>query len=149
MARVVRCGLVQARCELSLEKHSLDEIKRHMIQKHEKLIAQAAKKRAQILCLQEIFFGPYFCAEQNVRWYPLAEPIPDGPTTRWAQKLAKKHKMVIVLPIYEVELAGVYFNTAAVIDADGKYLGKYRKHHIPHCHPGFWEKFYVTPGNTG
>jgi beta-ureidopropionase len=149
MARVVRCGLVQARCEFSGEKHSLDEIKRHMIAKHERLIAQAAKKRTQILCLQEIFFGPYFCAEQNVRWYPLAEPIPDGPSVRWAQKLARKHKMVIILPIYEVDLPGVYFNTAAVIDADGKYLGKYRKHHIPHCHPGFWEKFYFTPGDTG
>ena len=149
MARVVRCALIQARCELSPDKHSLDEIKRHMISKHEKLIAQAAKKHAQILCLQEIFFGPYFCAEQDVRWYPLAEAIPDGPTTRWAQKLAQKHKMVVVLPIYEVELPGVYFNTAAVIDADGKYLGKYRKHHIPHCHPGFWEKFYFTPGNMG
>lgn len=149
MARVVRCGLIQARCEWSPQKHSLDEIKRRMIQKHEGLIAQAAKKRAQVLCLQELFFGPYFCAEQNVRWYPLAEPVPDGPTVRWAVKLAKKNKMVMVVPVYEVELAGLYYNTAAVIDADGRYLGKYRKHHIPHCHPGFWEKFYFTPGNTG
>jgi N-carbamoylputrescine amidase len=65
------------------------------------------------------------------------------------QKLAKKHQMVLVVPVYEVEMTGVYFNTAAVIDADGRYLGKYRKHHIPHCHPGFWEKFYFTPGNAG
>ena len=65
------------------------------------------------------------------------------------QKLAKKHQMVLVVPIYEVEMTGVYYNTAAVIDADGRYLGKYRKHHIPHCHPGFWEKFYFTPGNAG
>jgi len=65
------------------------------------------------------------------------------------QKLAKKYQMVLVVPVYEVEMPGVYFNTAAVFDADGKYLGKYRKHHIPHCHPGFWEKFYFTPGNAG
>ena len=65
------------------------------------------------------------------------------------RKLAKKHKMVIVVPIYEEEQAGVYYNTAAVIDADGKYLGKFRKTHIPHCNPGFWEKFYFRPGNLG
>ena len=63
------------------------------------------------------------------------------------QKIAAKHKMVIVVPIYEEEMTGLYYNTAAVIDADGKYLGKYRKHHIPHVHPGFWEKFYFTPGD--
>ncbi len=149
MARPVRCGLIQARCELSPEKHSLEKIKREMIRKHERLIAQAARQRVQILCLQEIFFGPYFCAEQDIRWYPQAERIPDGPTVRWAQKLAKKHRMVIVLPIYEEGMTGVYYNTAAVLDADGSYLGKYRKHHIPHTHPGFWEKFYFTPGDTG
>jgi N-carbamoylputrescine amidase len=65
------------------------------------------------------------------------------------QKLAKKYKMVLVVPVYEIEMPGVFYNTAAVFDADGKYLGKYRKHHIPHCHPGFWEKFYFTPGNAG
>ena len=99
MARPVRCGLIQARCELSPEKHSLEKIKREMIRKHERLIAQAARQRVQILCLQEIFFGPYFCAEQDIRWYPQAERIPDGPTVRWARKLAKKHRMVIFLPI--------------------------------------------------
>jgi N-carbamoylputrescine amidase len=65
------------------------------------------------------------------------------------QQLAKKYRMVLVVPVYEVEMEGVFYNTAAVIDADGRYLGKYRKHHIPHVHPGFWEKFYFTPGNTG
>ena len=149
MARPVRCGLIQAACELSPAKHPLSKIKQAMIRKHERLIAQAARQRVQILCLQELFYGPYFCAEQDTRWYPLAEPVPQGPTVRWAQKLARKYKMVLVVPLYEVELAGVYYNTAAVIDADGRYLGKYRKHHIPHCHPGFWEKFYFTPGNTG
>ncbi|MGA9631090.1 MAG: nitrilase-related carbon-nitrogen hydrolase, partial [Candidatus Acidiferrales bacterium] len=77
------------------------------------------------------------------------ESVPNGPTLTHMQKLARKHKMVLVVPIYEVEMAGVFYNTAAVFDADGTYLGKYRKHHIPHCHPGFWEKFYFTPGNAG
>lgn len=149
MARKVRCGLIQAKCDLSPAKHPLEKIKKKMIEKHEKLIAQAAKKKVQILCLQEIFAGPYFCAEQDIRWYPLAEKVPEGPTIRWAQKLAKKYKMVIIAPVYEVQNPGVFYNTAAVIDAGGKYLGKYRKHHIPHVHPGFWEKFYFTPGDTG
>ena len=149
MARTVRCGLIQARCEMSPREHSLEEIKKAMLEKHEPLIAQAAGEKVQVLCLQEIFAGPYFCAEQDIRWYQLAEKVPDGPIVQWAQKLAKKHRMVMVVPLYEVENAGVYYNTAAVIDEDGSYLGKYRKHHIPHCHPGFWEKFYFTPGDTG
>ncbi len=103
----------------------------------------------QVLGLQELFYGPYFCAEQQARWYELTEPVPDGPTIAHMQKLAKRYHMVLVVPVYEVEMTGLYYNTAAVIDADGKYLGKYRKHHIPHCHPGFWEKFYFTPGNAG
>ncbi len=149
MARIVRCGLIQASCELSPDKHSLAKIKRHMIAKHDRLLARAARQKVQIVCLQEIFFGPYFCAEQDARWQPLAERVPEGPSVRWAQRWAKKARMVMVVPVYEVEMPGVYYNTAAVIDADGRYLGKYRKHHIPHCHPGFWEKFYFTPGNTG
>lgn len=149
MPRNVRCGLIQARCEWSPAKVSLDDIKRNMIRKHERLIAEAAKKDAQILCLQELFYGPYFAAEQDARWYKITEPIPNGPAIAWAQKLAKKYKMVLVVPIYEQEMVGVYYNAAAVIDADGTYLGKYRKHHIPHAHPGFWEKFYFTPGNLG
>src|SRR6266487_3004064 len=148
MPRIVRCGLIQAKNELS-PKHSLPQIKKGMIDKHLKLIDQAAKKRAQSLCLQELFYGPYFCAEQDARWYELTERVPDGPTTQLMQKVAAKHRMVIVVPVYEEQMPGLYFNTAAVIDADGRYLGKYRKHHIPHCHPGFWEKFYFTPGNSG
>lgn len=149
MSRIVRGGLIQARCEWSPEKHSIREISKKMIEKHEKLIEAAAKKKTQILCLQELFNGPYFCAEQQERWYELTEAVPDGPTIERMQKLAKKHGMAIVVPVYEREMTGLFYNTAAVIDADGKYLGKYRKHHIPHCHPGFWEKFYFTPGNTG
>ena len=148
MKRIVRCGLIQARNVLGPEA-GLDKVKKAMIDKHVKLIAAAAKKGAKILCLQEIFYGPYFCAEQETRWYQFTEQIPDGPTVKLMQKLAKKHKMVIIVPIYEVEQSGIYYNTAAVIDADGKYLGKYRKNHIPHTKPGFWEKFYFKPGNLG
>ena len=129
--------------------HPLTEIKEAMIQKHLGLIEEAARQQVQILCLQELFYGPYFCAEQDARWYELAEPVPNGPTIRQIQELAARHRMAIIVPVYEQELPGLYFNTAAVLDADGRYLGKYRKHHIPHCHPGFWEKFYFTPGDLG
>jgi len=149
MPRLVRCGLIQAHCEWSPEKYSIRDISKKMLEKHEKLIEQAAKKKTQVLCLQELFNGPYFCAEQQSRWYELTEGVPDGPTIERMRKLAKKHEMVLIVPVYEREMTGVFYNTAAVIDAGGKYLGKYRKHHIPHCHPGFWEKFYFTPGNTG
>jgi N-carbamoylputrescine amidase len=148
MSRTVRCGLIQASNVLGANQ-PLEKIKKAMIEKHLKLIEQAAKKKVQVLCLQEIFYGPYFCAEQNTRWYELTEPVPDGPTIKLMQKIAAKHRMVIVVPIYEKEMTGLYYNTAAVIDADGKYLGKYRKHHIPQVAPGFWEKFYFTPGDTG
>jgi len=148
MPRNVRCALIQCSNPKGPE-NSLATIKKAMIDKHLKLIEQAPKKKAQILCLQEIFYGPYFCAEQNIRWYELTEKVPGGPTTELMQKLAAKHRMAIVVPVYEEEMPGLYFNTAAVIDADGKYLGKYRKHHIPHVWPGFWEKFYFTPGDGG
>ena len=148
MSRIVRAGLIQASNTLSPDQ-PLEKIKKAMIEKHLKLIDQAAKKKVQVLCLQELFYGPYFCAEQNPRWYDLTEPVPDGPTTKLMQKIAAKHRMVIVVPVYEKEMTGLYYNTAAVIDADGKYLGKYRKNHIPHVNPGFWEKFYFRPGNLG
>ena len=148
MARTVRCGLIQTRNVLGAER-DLPSIKKAMIDRHVTLIGEAARKKVKILCLQELFYGPYFCAEQKTRWYELTEQIPDGPTTRMFQDIAKRLGMVIVLPIYEEEISGVYYNTAAVIDADGKYLGKYRKHHIPQVAPGFWEKYYFRPGNTG
>ncbi|PCI40232.1 MAG: acyltransferase [Elusimicrobia bacterium] len=148
MARNVRAGLIQASCDWSIDDHSIADIKKKMIDKHIKLVDEAGEKKVQMLCLQEIFYGPYFCCEQDVRWYESAERI-DGPTTQIFQKLAKKHNMVIVLPIYETPSPGTYYNTAAVIDADGTLLGSYRKNHIPHCAPGFWEKFYFKPGNTG
>ncbi|PYS20702.1 MAG: acyltransferase [Acidobacteria bacterium] len=148
MARTVKCGLIQAK-HAGPTDVSIDEIKRANIEKHLSMIEDAAKQGVQILCMQEVFTTPYFCAEQQVRWYEAVEKIPDGPTTKLMQETAKKHNMVIVVPIYEEEITGVYYNTAAVIDADGTYLGKYRKHHIPHVNPGFWEKFYFKPGNLG
>ena len=148
MNRVVRGGLIQVKADISLDG-SAEEIKRRMFDKHVPLIEEAARRGVQLLCLQELFNGPYFCAEQQTRWYEMVERIPDGPTIRLMQELAKKHSMVMVIPIYEEEITGIYYNAAAVIDADGRYLGKYRKHHIPHVAPGFWEKFYFRPGNLG
>jgi beta-ureidopropionase len=148
MARIVKCGLIQTKCELS-GNESIDKLKEHMMEKNLKLIDDAGKKQVKILCLQEIFYGPYFPAEQEVKWYSATEKIPEGPTIKLMQEQAKKYGMVMVVPIYEEEITGVYYNTAAVIDADGTYLGKYRKNHIPHTAPGFWEKFYFKPGNLG
>ena len=151
MARVTRAALIQASLPEGYDPTYADlaKMKANMIDKHVALIEQAADRGAQVCCLQEIFYGPYFCAEQETRWYDIAEPIPDGPTIKLMQDIAKKHGMVMIVPIYEVDMPGVYYNTAAVIDETGRYLGKYRKHHIPHCQPGFWEKFYFKPGNTG
>jgi N-carbamoylputrescine amidase len=148
MPRIVRAGLIQATlCEEATKPVAV--IKKAMIDKHLALISHAAKRGAQVVCLQELFFGPYFCAEQESRWYELTERVPDGPTTKLMCELAKQHDIVLVVPVYEEDLAGVYYNTAAVIDAGGTYLGKFRKMHIPHCAPGFWEKFYFRPGNLG
>jgi N-carbamoylputrescine amidase len=148
MARTVKCGLIQATNAAPTDA-PIEEIKRANIDKHVKMIEDAARQGVQILCMQEVFTTPYFCAEQQTRWYEAVEKIPDGPTVKLMQEVAKQHGMVIVVPIYEEDIAGIYYNTAAVIDADGKYLGKYRKNHIPHVAPGFWEKFYFKPGNLG
>ena len=148
MSRIVKCGLIQASCDWQTPKFTLQQIKKKMIDKHVAMIERAGRSGVQMLSLQEIFYGPYFCAEQQDRWYDTAEPIP-GPTTKLMQGLAKKYKMVIVVPIYETPQTGTYYNTASVIDADGKLLGMYRKNHIPHCAPGFWEKYYFKPGNLG
>jgi beta-ureidopropionase len=121
--------------------------KASMIDLHEKYAEEAAAAGAQVMCFQELFYGPYFCPSQDARWYAAAEPVP-GPTCERLAQEAKKHQMVIVVPIYERAMPGVYYNTAAVIDADGTYLGKYRKNHIPQV-AGFWEKFFFKPGNLG
>ncbi|MDM5338652.1 nitrilase-related carbon-nitrogen hydrolase [Fictibacillus enclensis] len=153
MSNLVTIGLIQASNEAE-GSESVAVHKEMAIEKHIKLIRHAAEKGAQIVCLQEIFYGPYFCTEQNAKWYDAAEEIPNGPTTSRFQALARELGIVIVLPIYEREGIATYYNTAAVIDADGSYLGKYRKHHIPQVNVGdsgngFWEKYYFKPGNLG
>ena len=149
MSRIVRSGLVQTRFDLDGGTATLDQIYDAQTKKVLGFVEEAARQKVQILCFQELFNGPYFCAEQTTRWYDFTEPVPDGKTTRLFQDLAKKHGMAIVVPLYEREMDGVYYNTAAVIDADGTFLGKYRKNHIPQVAPGFWEKFYFKPGNLG
>ncbi len=148
MPRIVKAGLIQAR-NVSPVEMAIDEIKKQNIENQLEYVQQAANQGVQILCFQEIFTTPYFCAEQETRWYDAVERVPNGPTVKLMQEVAKEHGIVLVVPVYEEEQAGVYYNTAAVIDADGSYLGKYRKTHIPHVAPGFWEKFYFRPGNLG
>jgi beta-ureidopropionase len=115
MPRVVRCSLIQAANVVGPEA-PLAEIKERMIEKHLGYIRQAAEAGSRLTCLQEIFYGPYFCAEQQIRWYDSTEEIPNGPTTRLMQDLARKYKMALIVPIYEREQEGIYYNTAAVID---------------------------------
>ena len=148
MSRTIKCGLIQA-ANAAKPDATIDEIKKANIDNQMSMVEDAANQGVQILCFQEIFTTPYFCAEQETKWYEAVERIPDGPTVQMMQSVAKEKGMVIVVPIYEEEMSGVYYNSAAVIDADGEYLGKYRKNHIPHVAPGFWEKFYFRPGNLG
>ena len=143
----VRAGLIQMALKADTGD-SPEAIRDKMNEAHLPLIDEAGAKGVQILCLQEVFNQPYFCPSQDVKWYGAAEKVPDGPTVKLMQEYAKKHSMVIVVPIYEEDITGVYYNTAAVIDADGSYLGKYRKSHIPQV-AGFYEKFFFKPGNSG
>jgi beta-ureidopropionase len=146
MAKVT-AGLIQMNLKGDTAQ-APERIREQMIEAHLPFIAEAAKRNVQVLCMQEVFHQPYFCPSQDVKWYRAAEKVPDGPTVRLMQELAAKHSMVIVVPVYEEEMTGVYYNAAAVIDADGKYLGKYRKTHIPQV-AGFYEKFFFKPGNSG
>lgn len=148
MARIVKGGLIQAHNQEAADA-PIEHIKKANLDYQMKFVEQAAEQGVQVLCFQEIFTTPYFCAEQTTRWYEAVERIPDGPTVKLMQDIARQYGMVLIVPIYEEEQTGVYYNSAAVIDADGKYLGKYRKTHIPHVAPGFWEKFYFRPGNLG
>jgi beta-ureidopropionase len=144
---ILKGGLIQ----MSLKgdtSMSPEQIRQRMIEAHLPLIEAAGKAKVQVLSMQEVFTQPYFCPSQDAKWYAAVEKIPEGPTTKLMQELARKHAMVIVVPIYEEEITGVYYNAAAVIDADGKYLGKYRKTHIPQV-AGFYEKFFFKPGNSG
>jgi N-carbamoylputrescine amidase len=117
------------------------------LQRAEDLVREAARQGAQIVCLKELFQSPYFCKSEQSDRFDLAEPIP-GPTTDAMQRLAKELAVVLVVPIFERQAAGVYRNSAAIIDADGSLLGRYRKMHIPDD-PLFYEKYYFTPGEAG
>lgn len=139
MQQIVRSALVQAAWTGDYES---------MLETNIRYARQAADDGAQVLCFQEIFTGPYFCNVQDPSFYDLAEPIPDGPTVTAMMQVAKETSMVMVVPIYERVDEGTFYNTAAVIDADGSLLGIYRKTHIPQVE-GFWEKFYFRPGNLG
>lgn len=147
MSRIIKSGLIQMSLAKTEGEGSIDEIKQAMLEKHLPYIDEAGKQGVQILCFQEIFNTPYFCPGQDSKWYESAETVP-GPTTDLMSEYAEKYQMVIIVPIYEKDGAGILYNTAAVIDADGKYLGKYRKNHIPQT-GGFWEKYFFKPGNMG
>ncbi|NAZ77158.1 acyltransferase [Kineococcus sp. T13] len=121
--------------------------KESMVEAHEDRARAAAEAGAKVVCFQELFYGPYFGITQDAKYYEYAESVP-GPTVARFQALAAELGIVMVLPVYEEEQPGVLYNTAAVVDSDGRYLGKYRKHHIPHL-DRFWEKFYFRPGNLG
>jgi N-carbamoylputrescine amidase len=139
MSQVVRAGLVQSKWAGDKDTMTKNAIRS---------VQQAAADGAKVVCLQELFNGPYFCQVQEPEWYDWAEPVPDGPTVRQMMDVARENGVVLIVPLYEVEQAGVFYNTAAVIDADGRYLGKHRKNHIPQV-SGFWEKYYFRPGNLG
>ncbi len=139
MGDVVRAALVQA---------AWAGDKDTMVKNAVRSVGQAASQGADVVCLQELFYGPYFCQVQDASWYEWAEPVPDGPTLRQMSDVARENGVVLVVPVYEVEQPGLLYNTAAVIDADGRYLGKHRKNHLPQV-KGFWEKYYFRPGNLG
>jgi beta-ureidopropionase len=139
MAEIVNVGLIQ---------HHWTGDKASMIEANVAMARDAAAQGAQIVCFQELFYGPYFCQVQETEFFSYAEHVPDGPTTKLMIDLARELRTVLVVPVYEEEMPGVLYNTAFVIDSDGSYLGKYRKHHIPQV-KGFFEKFYFRPGNLG
>ena len=143
----LKAGLIQMALKANSEMPP-PQIRDKMLEAHVPLIESAGKQGVQVLCLQEVCTQPYFCPSQDTKWYAAAERVPDGHTTQLMREYAKKYSMVLVVPVYEEEMTGVYYNTAAVIDADGTYLGKYRKNHIPQV-AGFWEKFFFKPGNLG
>ncbi len=138
VAKQVKVGLVQLSCDKDVEVNMQKTVER---------IREAAQKGAQIVCLQELFRSLYFCDVEDYENFKLAEPIP-GPTTDAFEKLAAELGVVIVASLFEQRAQGLYHNTTAVIDADGTYMGKYRKMHIPDD-PGYYEKFYFTPGDLG
>ncbi len=138
MSEKFSVGLAQMSCSLAPDEN---------LAKAQRRIREAAGRGAQIVCLQELFRSQYFCREENAELFALAEPVP-GPSTQALSKLARELEVVIIAPLFEKRAAGVYHNTAAVIDADGSLLGLYRKMHIPDD-PLYYEKFYFTPGDLG
>src|SRR5215204_7268683 len=134
----VKVGLVQMSCSNNKEDNLAKAIER---------IRNAAAGGAQIVCLQELFTSLYFCNVEDYENFKLAEPIP-GPSSDALSKLAKELNVVIIASLFEKRAQGIYHNTTAVLDADGSYLGKYRKMHIPDD-PAYYEKFYFTPGDLG
>jgi N-carbamoylputrescine amidase len=137
-SNTVRIGLVQMSCDPKPAANLQKAIAR---------INEAAEKGAQIVCLQELFRSQYFCQTEDIQLFKLAEPIP-GPSTETLSKVARQKKVVIVASIFEKRAPGVYHNTAVILDASGKLVGKYRKMHIPDD-PLYYEKFYFTPGDLG
>lgn len=136
--RIVNLGLIQMSCTSDPAVN---------LQKALQRMEQAADQGAQLICTQELFTSQYFCDTEDYRHFELAEPVP-GPTTEALMAFAKKRKVVVVASLFEKRATGIFHNTAVVIDADGRYLGKYRKMHIPDD-PGYYEKFYFTPGDLG
>lgn len=151
MSRIIRCSLIQTANKVAPEAEtgSFAAIKSAALERHTAMIRGAAKDGAQIACMQEMFNGPYFCAEQTERWRQFAEPIPDGETTQAMMRLARETGVALVVPIAEAGDDGAYYNSAAVIGQDGRFAGTYRKMHIPHGPPAFWEKYHFSPGNLG
>jgi N-carbamoylputrescine amidase len=147
MGKTVKAGLIQCINPVNDDDTPLAEVSEAAVRKHIGFIEKAGQQGVQVLCLQELFNGPYFPPSQDAKWFDLAEPVP-GPTTERMAEYAKRYAMVMIVPVTEEALRGVYYNTAAVLDADGSYLGKYRKNHLPHT-SGFWEKFFFKPGNLG
>lgn len=147
---LVKSGLIQASIAANTDE-SCQVNRDRMVEKHLPLIEKAGRQGVQILCLQELFNGPYFCPSKDRKWFDLAESVPDGPTIRLMQEYAQKYQMAIVAPIFEKDPTGEFFNTAAVIDADGKFLGKYRKVHIPRQKDSQinFEYFFFKPGDLG
>jgi N-carbamoylputrescine amidase len=139
MSNIVRAAVVQTAWTGDIQS---------MVEKNVKYAEEAANQGTRVMCFQEIFNTPYFCQVQDDEHFSTAEKMPDGPTMQRMIKLAKDTGMVLVVPMFEREDDGFFYNTAGVIDADGTYLGKYRKTHIPHT-KGFWEKYYFRPGNMG
>ncbi|MCW8133745.1 MAG: carbon-nitrogen hydrolase [Planctomycetota bacterium] len=138
---------VSRRSTLALAQMAVSKRPAENLRAAEAWVGKARKAGAQIVCLPELFMTPYFCQREDPATFDLAEPVP-GPTTRAMQKAARKHRIAVVVPVFERRAAGVYHNSAAIVDADGSIAGLYRKMHIPDD-PSYYEKYYFAPGDLG